>query len=445
MIAPQIFNNYPEFGSAALKCCPDATRYANGYIQGDVLPAEHLNWFLSGATVGVSALQLGLDSIEKEMQTLLCCSGIAACASCYSQIYDAITYQIQQSAATKAPTNHASSATTYGVGNASNYGHLKISDTYTSVLSNCSGVAASQQALVCVYNAVTTKAGLGNTEGCALGTASAGVAGTAARSDHVHPMPTCVACAGNAITLSGYELCGAACPYTVAMRVDGGNLYAAHFNTLVGIENYTCFPGAAIAFVDADGWIRKTSEANITAGNAYHADCAESALSACHLCLKNGSGVFYTDSNWVYAETGTQQPSFVWGTNDGVNNAIWDPSKFNVARACASSYALASYLKVSTCSFIGGGIAQIFYCATNLDMPWQTNSLVVMDGIKAGSSCQFDFNAISGLPTLIKTADGKTMNILCVDSQWHLVASCPDETGGIFVNTYYAQLASLVA
>lgn len=94
----------------------------------------------------------------------------------------------------KAPTSHASSATTYGVGNANNYGHLKISDTYTSVLAACSGVAASQKALACVYAVAAAAAegnvALGNTAGCALGTASAGTAITAARSDHVHPKPS---------------------------------------------------------------------------------------------------------------------------------------------------------------------------------------------------------------------------------------------------------------
>ena len=99
----------------------------------------------------------------------------------------------------KAPTNHASAATTYGVGNATNYGHLRISDTYTSVLADCEGVAASQMALACAYAELINCAGapLGNTVGCALGTASAGTATTAARSDHVHPAPSSVSCAAH--------------------------------------------------------------------------------------------------------------------------------------------------------------------------------------------------------------------------------------------------------
>lgn len=44
----------------------------------------------------------------------------------------------------KAPTNHASSATTYGVGTGSNYGHLKITDSKTSTATD---TAASAKAL----------------------------------------------------------------------------------------------------------------------------------------------------------------------------------------------------------------------------------------------------------------------------------------------------------
>ena len=47
------------------------------------------------------------------------------------------------------PKNHASTATTYGLGTASNYGHVKLSDSYISSGGAASnGVAASSKALV---------------------------------------------------------------------------------------------------------------------------------------------------------------------------------------------------------------------------------------------------------------------------------------------------------
>jgi hypothetical protein len=58
-----------------------------------------------------------------------------------------------------APKSHASSATTYGIGTASNYGHIKLSDTYASKTSNAAaanGIGASQNALYNAYNALNT-------------------------------------------------------------------------------------------------------------------------------------------------------------------------------------------------------------------------------------------------------------------------------------------------
>ena len=53
------------------------------------------------------------------------------------------------------PTNHAVANTTYGSGTATNYGHVKLSDKYTSSAGNASqGVAASSAAIVDLYKYV---------------------------------------------------------------------------------------------------------------------------------------------------------------------------------------------------------------------------------------------------------------------------------------------------
>ena len=60
----------------------------------------------------------------------------------------------------RAPIAHASTGTTYGIGNASNYGHVKLSDTYATKQASgaaANGVAASQNALYNAYNALNTK------------------------------------------------------------------------------------------------------------------------------------------------------------------------------------------------------------------------------------------------------------------------------------------------
>ena len=71
MTPTQTFGNYPEFANAGQKSQPGDAKYAAGFIPSDVLPAEWLNWFLSGATKGVTALNTGVKSIEQEINAVL--------------------------------------------------------------------------------------------------------------------------------------------------------------------------------------------------------------------------------------------------------------------------------------------------------------------------------------------------------------------------------------
>ena len=55
----------------------------------------------------------------------------------------------------KAPNNHASTATTYGVGNGSNYGHIKLSDSTSSTSDVSGGIAATPAAVKNAYDRAT--------------------------------------------------------------------------------------------------------------------------------------------------------------------------------------------------------------------------------------------------------------------------------------------------
>ena len=72
-------------------------------------------------------------------------SGTAVCLTDDSRLTDSRT-----------PKSHASTATTYGVGNASNYGHVKVSDTYSGTADTsakaANSIAASQWALQTAYD-----------------------------------------------------------------------------------------------------------------------------------------------------------------------------------------------------------------------------------------------------------------------------------------------------
>ena len=75
-------------------------------------------------------------------------SGVGASSKAVADAYAKLNSEIDK----KAPKSHASTATTYGLGNANNYGHVKLSDNYTSSAGAASaGVAASSKAVADAY------------------------------------------------------------------------------------------------------------------------------------------------------------------------------------------------------------------------------------------------------------------------------------------------------
>lgn len=83
----------------------------------------------------VTKEQLGLENVDNT-----------------SDIDKPISTAIQEALNNKAPTNHASGATTYGVGDATNYGHLKLSDSVSSSNSTSNGCAATPKATKTAYD-----------------------------------------------------------------------------------------------------------------------------------------------------------------------------------------------------------------------------------------------------------------------------------------------------
>ena len=64
-----------------------------------------------------------------------------------------IASDAQSAVDSKAPKNHASTATTYGIGNAASYGHVRLSDATDSALGEPSGTAATPTAVRSAYAA----------------------------------------------------------------------------------------------------------------------------------------------------------------------------------------------------------------------------------------------------------------------------------------------------
>lgn len=96
MVPTQTFPDFPEFSNSGTKTKPDAEKYSAGFISGDVLPAEWQNWFLSGATAGVTLLNEGVESLEQEINSVLTDRGITPSAQAVDQLKTALISYMQE-------------------------------------------------------------------------------------------------------------------------------------------------------------------------------------------------------------------------------------------------------------------------------------------------------------------------------------------------------------
>lgn len=86
MIPLQTFETYAPFASNGTKSQPEPAKYAAGFQQSDVLPAEWLNWAWNRNTVGITDLNRGVTSIENEILAVLTEAGVTACEATTNQL-----------------------------------------------------------------------------------------------------------------------------------------------------------------------------------------------------------------------------------------------------------------------------------------------------------------------------------------------------------------------
>lgn len=182
--------------------------------------------------------------------------------------YDDSISALSSGVAGKAPTMHASTGIDYGIGNASCYGHVKLSDTFDTDL-GCAGVAASQTGLAnayqCLYSMIGDAASLGNTVACPAGTASAGTCNTAARSDHVHPIQTKIPVK----SVYGYTIACACADHSVLNDLSGYTLITGMCTNCPALPPYYC-----VGCWDNQEILTLT--ANLT--DSYYSNCGNCAL-----------------------------------------------------------------------------------------------------------------------------------------------------------------------
>lgn len=136
----------------------DGTTYKRGYNG-----TSWSNWieFASSATVSgintrLTTAETDIDNLESSRLKTYASDSSAWDTSPTSASTKPVTSGgVYTGLSGKAPTSHASTATTYGVGNASNYGHVKLNDSYTQSGGAASAsVGASSKAVVDGYNAL---------------------------------------------------------------------------------------------------------------------------------------------------------------------------------------------------------------------------------------------------------------------------------------------------
>lgn len=88
--------DFPVFSDAGTKTKPDDAKYSAGFLAGDVLPAEWLNYFLNKDTSGITRINDGLLSTEKELNNVVTAGGQTPSEDSDSQVLAAIKYLIAQ-------------------------------------------------------------------------------------------------------------------------------------------------------------------------------------------------------------------------------------------------------------------------------------------------------------------------------------------------------------
>jgi hypothetical protein len=90
MIPEQTLLGFPLFGDNATKVEPDNNKKSNGWQQGDVVPAEWMNWEWYHASKGVADLNKGVSSMEKEINNVLSSFGITPAEATNNQLLTAM-------------------------------------------------------------------------------------------------------------------------------------------------------------------------------------------------------------------------------------------------------------------------------------------------------------------------------------------------------------------
>ena len=84
------YDNFPSFGNTGAKTPPggstESAKYALGMVPSDTFPAEWANWLFHGATAGITRLNTDVNSIKRELNSVLSAYNITNDSSAYNQL-----------------------------------------------------------------------------------------------------------------------------------------------------------------------------------------------------------------------------------------------------------------------------------------------------------------------------------------------------------------------
>ena len=84
------YDSFPSFADTGTRVQPSpAAKYSQGFLPGETFPAEWQNYFMHGATSGITRLNADTLSIKKELNTILSEYGITNDDEVYNQLYTA--------------------------------------------------------------------------------------------------------------------------------------------------------------------------------------------------------------------------------------------------------------------------------------------------------------------------------------------------------------------
>ena len=354
MLSPSDFNNaVPQFtnGNYASNPTnpqyiaePDAKSYNRGTEPLQTLPAQWWNWFINKFTARFNKVNIYVKNIFNELAQVLSIFNIkpdgteqtpttsqlkTVFETCYPQYVK--THTTGTAVGCIPTVGTALGTTNNNILVTDSTGKLKPSGITVGTAAGCDATLFARKTEI--------DALYGNIAGTALGTSAVGTSTTFARSDHVHPMPTCVACAGTTSYLYTTSVDGiftdengnlrhkSTCVpnYWHVDRYDGTPVLGVYFE-----QNYVCAPlfcgnlngnATTTSYLNSPGQFGVCSDCN---GNLHQKEFLKGANYQIFDYQNNPVMRVFFSENYVCAATfcGNLSGTATCATNDSNGNAI---------------------------------------------------------------------------------------------------------------------------